>query len=129
MTRIALLAFPLTAAMLCGCTVGSGFPASRNHAAPTYAAAGDARPPSDQQIILGKKLEGDWWAEFHSPAMDGVIKLSISDNLDIAAAQARVAQAREEVNAAEGALLPQVSLGATAGRQKYGVALFGRQTS
>ena len=29
------------------------------------------------------------------------------------------------MNAAEGALLPQVSLGATAGRQKYGAALFG----
>ena len=36
-----------------------------------------------------------------------------------------MAEAQEEVNAAQGALLPQVSLGATAGRQKYGASLFG----
>ena len=41
------------------------------------------------------------------------------------AARARVEQAREEVNAAHGALLPQVDFGTTAGRQKYGAALFG----
>ena len=36
-----------------------------------------------------------------------------------------MAEAEEQVNAAEGALLPQVSLGATAGYQKYGRSLFG----
>jgi NodT family efflux transporter outer membrane factor (OMF) lipoprotein len=125
MKKIALWTLLPLAPLLCGCTLGPDFVLPDTHPAPTYAAAGDAPPPSDQRIVLGRKIEGDWWTAFHSPALDGVIKLAISDNLDIATAKARVAQAQEEVNAAEGALLPQVSLSATAGRQKYGVALFG----
>jgi NodT family efflux transporter outer membrane factor (OMF) lipoprotein len=125
MTRISLFVLPLAAVILCGCTVGPDFQLPQTQAAPTYAAAGDAPPPSDQKIVLGKKIEGDWWTQFQSPSLDAVVRLAISGNLDIAAMKARVAQAREEVNAAEGALLPQVSLDATAGRQKYGVALFG----
>lgn len=124
MKRIFLLIIPLGLA-LCGCTVGPDFVLPDTHPAATYDAAGDAPSPADQRVVLGKKIEGDWWAGFHSPALDGVIKQAISDNLDIAAAKARVAQAEEAENAAEGALFPQVSLGATAGRQKYGVALFG----
>jgi NodT family efflux transporter outer membrane factor (OMF) lipoprotein len=124
MKKIRLLILPLGLA-LCGCAVGPDFQLPDTHPAPTYAAAGDASAPSDQRVVLGKEIEGDWWAGFHSPALDGVIKQAISNNLDIAAAKARVAQAQEAENTAEGALLPQVSLGATAGRQKYGVALFG----
>ena len=85
----------------------------------------DAPPPSEQRLALGEKLEGDWWAQFHSAALDQLMRLALAGNQDIAAAKSRVAQAQEEVNAAHGALLPQVSLGATAGRQKYGAALFG----
>jgi len=94
-------------------------------AAPTYAAKGDAPPPPDQHVSLGEKIEGDWWAAFRSPALDSVIQRAIADNHDITSVKARVAEAQEAVNAAEGALLPQVSLGATVGRQKYGAALFG----
>jgi NodT family efflux transporter outer membrane factor (OMF) lipoprotein len=51
---------------------------------------------------------------------------ALVDNNDLAAARARLARAYEEVNATEGAALwPQVSFGGEAGRQKYGVALFG----
>jgi NodT family efflux transporter outer membrane factor (OMF) lipoprotein len=94
-------------------------------AALTYAAKGDAPPPSDQHVSLGEKIEGDWWAGFRSAALNSVIRQAIADNHDIASAKARVAEAQEAVNAAEGALLPQVSLGATVARQKYGAALFG----
>jgi NodT family efflux transporter outer membrane factor (OMF) lipoprotein len=109
----------------CGCTVGPDFVRPEIAGAPYYAAMGDAPPPADQHVSLGGKIKGDWWAAFHSPALDGVIRQAIADNQDIAAAKARVEEAQEAVNAAEGALLPQVSLGATAGRQKYGAALFG----
>jgi NodT family efflux transporter outer membrane factor (OMF) lipoprotein len=111
--------------VVCACAVGPDFKLPETHTAPTYAAPYDAPPPADQHVALGEKIEGDWWTQFRSPALDQLIRLAIADNQDIAAANRRVAQAQQEVNAAKGALLPQLSLGATAGRQKYGAALFG----
>jgi NodT family efflux transporter outer membrane factor (OMF) lipoprotein len=124
MNKTPLLILPLAFA-LCGCTLGPDFVRPETVAAPTYAAKGDTPPPADQHLSLGENTEGNWWAGFRSPALDSVIREAIADNHDIASANARVAEAQEAVNAAEGALLPQVSLGATVGRQKYGASLFG----
>jgi NodT family efflux transporter outer membrane factor (OMF) lipoprotein len=124
MSKAPYLILPLTLA-LCACTLGPDFVRPEIAAAPTYAAKGDAPPPPDQHVSLGANLKDDWWAGFRSPRLDSVIRQAIADNHDIASAKARVAQAQEAVNAAQGALFPQVSLGATVGRQKYGAALFG----
>ena len=119
-------AFPLLSALLVSaCTVGPDFKAPQPPAISTYAAKGDAPAPDDQRVALGKQIEGDWWAGFQSPSLNDVVILALAGNEDAEAAKERMAEAEEEVNAAEGALLPQVSLGATAGYQKYGKALFG----
>ena len=118
--------FPLLSALLLSaCTVGPDFKTPAPPAVSTYAAKGDAAPPDDQRLALGQKIAGDWWAGFQSPPLDGVIRQALSGNQDVEAARQRMAQAEEEVNAAEGALLPQISLGGTAGYQKYGRSLFG----
>jgi NodT family efflux transporter outer membrane factor (OMF) lipoprotein len=124
MNRTPLIALPL-ALFLGACMVGPDFKTPETQTAPTYAASGDTPLPADQQLALGKKIEGDWWAAFRSPALDGVIKQALADNQNIAAAKARVAAAQESVKSAGGALLPQVSVGGTMGWQKYGAALFG----
>jgi len=124
MSKAPFLMFPLALA-LSACTMGPDFMRPEIPAAPTYSAKGDAPPPPDQHVSLGETIQGDWWAAFRSPALDSVIRQAIVDNRDVASAKARVAEAQEAVNTAEGALLPQVSLGATVGRQKYGAALFG----
>jgi NodT family efflux transporter outer membrane factor (OMF) lipoprotein len=117
---------PLSAALLLSaCTVGPDFKTPEPPTVATYGAKEDAPPPDDQRLLLGKRIEGDWWAGFQSPDLNQVIVLALSGNEDVEAARQRMAQAEEEVNAAEGALLPQVSLGTTAGYQKYGHALFG----
>lgn len=113
------------ALVLSACTVGPTFKPPADPASPAYSAPGDAPPPTDQRIILGAHLEGDWWAQFRSPALDGLIRTALDGNQDVAAARARVAQAHEEVNAARGALLPSLTFGTIAGRQKYGKSLFG----
>jgi NodT family efflux transporter outer membrane factor (OMF) lipoprotein len=119
-------AFPLLSTlMVSACTVGPDFKAPEPPQISTYAAKEDAAAPEDQRLELGKKIEGDWWIAFQSPELNGVITLALSGNEDAEAAQERMAEAEEDVNAAEGALLPQVALGATAGYQKYGRALFG----
>lgn len=124
MNKTPLIALPL-ALLLGACMVGPDFKTPETQAAPTYAASGDTPLPADQQLALGKKIEGDWWAAFRSPALDAVIKQALADNQNIAAAKARVAAAQELVKSAGGALLPQVSVGGTMGYQKYGAALFG----
>jgi NodT family efflux transporter outer membrane factor (OMF) lipoprotein len=115
----------LSALLVSACTVGPDFQTPAPPAVTTYAAKGDAAAPDDQRIALGQRVAGDWWAGFQSPSLDGVIRQALADNQDVEAARNRMAEAEEQVNAAEGALLPQVSLGATAGYQKYGRSLFG----
>jgi NodT family efflux transporter outer membrane factor (OMF) lipoprotein len=110
---------------LSACTVGPNFKPPAEAASQGYSAARDAPPPPDQRITLGKRLEGNWWEQFHSPALDQLIAMALTGNQDIAAARARVAEAHEAVNAARGALLPSLTFGTTVGRQKYGKALFG----
>jgi NodT family efflux transporter outer membrane factor (OMF) lipoprotein len=115
----------LSALLVSGCMVGPDFQTPAPPTVTSYAAKGDAGPPDDQRIALGQRVAGDWWAGFQSPSLDGVIRQALADNQDIEAARNHMAEAEEQVNAAEGALLPQVSLGATAGYQKYGRSLFG----
>ena len=105
--------------------MGPDFQAPAPPAVTGYSAQGDAGPPADQRVALGARIEGDWWSAFRSQPLDGVIRQALTGNQDVEAARHRMAEAEEEVNAAEGALLPQVSLGATAGYQKYGRSLFG----
>jgi NodT family efflux transporter outer membrane factor (OMF) lipoprotein len=111
--------------LLSACTVGPNFQAPEPPEAPSYAAPGDMPLPPDQRITLGTRIEGGWWSQFHCATLDSLIREALENNQDIAAARARVAQAREEVNAARATLFPSLTFGTTAGRQKYGKALFG----
>ena len=120
------LALPLLSGLLLsGCTLGPDFKTPEPPKVATYAAKGDAAAPDDQRVALGKAIEGNWWTGLRSPSLDDTIRQALAGNLDIEEARQRMAEAEEQVNVAEGALLPQVSLGATAGRQKYGKSLFG----
>ncbi|HEU0096509.1 MAG TPA: TolC family protein, partial [Rhizomicrobium sp.] len=120
------LALPLLSGLLLsGCTLGPDFKTPEPPKVNAYAAKGDAKAPDDQRVALGKAIEGDWWAGFHSSTLDDTIRQALAGNLDIEEARQRMAEAEEQVNVAEGALLPQVSFGTTAGRQKYGKSLFG----
>jgi NodT family efflux transporter outer membrane factor (OMF) lipoprotein len=47
-----------------------------------------------------------WWAEFHDPQLTHFVTLALSQNLDLAQAAARVAQARAGLGAASAALQP-----------------------
>lgn len=115
----------LSTLLVSACTVGPDFKPPTPPEVSSFAAKGDAPAPDDQRVLLGKKVEGDWWAGFQSPSLSQTITLALAGNEDVEAARQRMAQAEEDVNAAEGGLLPQASLGGTTGYQKYGHALFG----
>lgn len=115
----------VSALLLSACTVGPDFAVPQAPPVTSYVAKGDAGPPSDQRLIIGEEVTADWWTAFHSTALNDVISQALAGNQTTESARARVAEAKEEVNAAEGSLLPQLSFGVTAGRQKYGKELFG----
>src|ERR1700730_5208097 len=124
MKKSAVLALAL--ALLAGaCMVGPDFERPQTTKTTTYTAAVDAPLPADQRLVQGGALDGNWWSAFRAPDLDSVVDQAIADNQDIAAARARVAEAQESVKAATGALLPQLSFGASATNTKYGPALIG----
>lgn len=54
----------------------------------------------------------EWWKAFADPALDRIVDSVLSSNLDMAAAVARVEQARERARIAKAAILPVVQAGA-----------------
>lgn len=92
----------LAVSALSGCTAGRDYTRpemalSATYHAPVPIAAPDAR----------------WWRRFGDPVLDALVDMALAQNLDIAAAAARVSQARAAVDASGAALLPQIDLAAS----------------
>ena len=125
-TREALPALLIGCALLLSaCAAGPDFVAPGPPQTKTSTSEGDTGLKGAQRIVTSQKLPEAWWRTFGSRELDGVMLQALAGNNTLEASRARLAQAHEEVNAATGALWPQVSMGAVAGGQKYGVALFG----
>src|SRR5580658_208322 len=71
-----------------------------------------------QRISLGQKINGDWWSAFSSAKLDQVMHLAVAGNLDLAAADATIAQASEAVVGAKGGLYPQIDYGSQLGNER-----------
>jgi NodT family efflux transporter outer membrane factor (OMF) lipoprotein len=117
-------------ALLCGCTVGPDF--KRPAAPPVKAytpsplkatAAAAASGGAAQRFVAGLDIPGQWWRLFHSPALDALVKRALSANPDLAAAQAALRQAQENLYAGRGALYPQAVGNFTGSRNKTAAIL------
>jgi NodT family efflux transporter outer membrane factor (OMF) lipoprotein len=73
---------------------------------------------SAQHFVAGLDIPGQWWALFHSHALNTLIERSLRSNPDIKSAQEALIVAKENAYAQEGAFWPQISGGFTALRQK-----------
>lgn len=114
----------LCAIVLSACAVGPDFKAPDTSATKAYLSEQDVLT-AEQRLALGQHMEKTWWTLFGSHTLDDLIRQAVAGNHGLAAARETLAQAKASVDAERGSLLPQVSLDALAGRQKYGVALFG----
>jgi len=111
-------------AFLSGCTVGP------NYARPASPVAEYYDQPAEQQLSAtgglmgaqhispGQSIRGDWWSAFGSVKLDQVMHQAIDGNLDLAAADATIAQANETVTGAKGGRYPQIDYDAQTGRQR-----------
>jgi NodT family efflux transporter outer membrane factor (OMF) lipoprotein len=115
-------ALPIAAAsilLLYACAVGPEFkkpsaPAGAGYTVapmPTTTTTPEVTGGEAQQFFDGRDIPGEWWAVFHSQALNDLIERSLKANPDIKAAQAALLVARENTLAQRGAYYPSVSAG------------------
>ncbi|HWD56714.1 MAG TPA: efflux transporter outer membrane subunit [Stellaceae bacterium] len=132
--RSSLAALAGVALLLGGCKQGPDFFSPAAPGEKAYTTPDEPVPPpavpgvkshATQRVAIVAKVQDDWWTLFHSPQLEAVVKDALRDSPTIAQATATLAQGRELVTAATGAMLPQVDLSAQVGRQAVNVAING----
>jgi NodT family efflux transporter outer membrane factor (OMF) lipoprotein len=114
------------AVLVAGCAVGPNYSRPAPPPVPGYTSAPLTTTSGDTNVVGGRSqhfsegldIPGEWWALFHSPALNELIERSLKNNPDLKAAQAALSVARENVMAKRGSYYPSVSAGFSASRQK-----------
>lgn len=122
-----LLPLLLAATALAGCTVGPDFARPQTPSATGYS------PPSEQRasvrgapaVTLGAGPAQRWWTAFGSPEMDALVDRAIANNHSLAASNATLAAARDELRAVAGKRLPQIDANARVDQEQVNLAGFG----
>jgi NodT family efflux transporter outer membrane factor (OMF) lipoprotein len=125
---------PLCALLLLGgCTVGPDYqppPApsvSRvtEQPIPASTVAAAVSGGAAQSFTGSRDIPGDWWALFKSPQISELVTRALAANPDIAAAQATLREANENLRAEQGSQYPQISASTSAERQRESLASIG----
>ncbi len=115
--RLAALPFACAlAAALGGCMVGPDYRGVQNPLPASYASRDTLR--TLQGAAAPAAALDTWWLAFDDPALTRIIDRALSQNLDLAAAEARVAQARAAASEAGAQYLPEFNLQGQAARQR-----------
>ncbi|HEY1491232.1 MAG TPA: efflux transporter outer membrane subunit [Steroidobacteraceae bacterium] len=122
------------AALASGCAVGPDFkqppaPKSERYTAeplPQQTAASEGVAGAAQTYVPSGEIPAQWWTLFRSEQLNALVEQALKASPDVAAAQAALRQAHENVLAQQGALLPQVDANVSATRQKVSGAAFGQ---
>lgn len=100
-TRAGIIPSLLTLAFLSGCSVGPDYEGMRFAAPAQWSSKGDVTPQPPELAF--------WWKSFNDPMLDKYIERSVARNLSVAAAKARVREARALLAQERGGLLPALS--------------------
>ncbi|MGO9356833.1 MAG: efflux transporter outer membrane subunit [Xanthobacteraceae bacterium] len=88
-------------------------------------ASADLRAGTAQRFETGRDIPAEWWKVFHSKELDGLIARALQANPGLEAAQAALRQARENLYAQQGHLLPSVDANSSSTREQSSPATFG----
>ncbi len=128
------LALNLAAALLCSCAVGPNFqrpeaPNVSNYTAtplPKDTAETSGTGGAAQHFLQGQSIRADWWTLFRSEPLNQLIQQALAASPTLAAAQATLKQAQENLRAQFGAAaFPSVDASASGTRQRFSGAAFG----
>jgi NodT family efflux transporter outer membrane factor (OMF) lipoprotein len=78
-----------------------------------------------QSFVMGRDIPGEWWKVFHSKEIDALIAEALRANPSLQAAQAALWQAKENLYASAGKLLPAFDANGSFERQQFSPAEFG----
>lgn len=109
--------------LLAACTVGPDFHKPPAPAVTAYTKSTVAARDEGLRLAMARDIPGDWWSMFHSVPLDALIRQAIKQNPDLAAAQASLRMAMENVKAQSAAFYPTVTAGLDASRNKQGAQL------
>ncbi len=118
-----------------GCTVGPDFrrpepPATSRYTdtpLPAQTVSAPEKGGEAQRFVPNGDLPAQWWTLFNSEPLDRLVREALAESPTLAAAQATLRQARENLAAEQGALLlPKVDGNLSATRQKISGASFGQ---
>lgn len=110
-----LTAACLTAVLLLsGCSLLS----SRTYAPPQAQVPAQWQADGDRQDAALSVSSGQWWRHFDDPVLDALVDQALTVNADLAVAALRVRRAQLQAGLAQDALVPSLSLGADASRQR-----------
>ncbi len=98
----------VVALALAGCTVGPDWVAPTAEVPAHWHASADGRTAA----------LGEWWRDFRDPLLDELIEQAVAGNLDVAAARARIREARALARQAGAAQLPSLDASGSATRAR-----------
>ncbi len=94
-----------------GCLVGPDFAEPPAPVASKWLESSDPSVISAPLVPAGERADWDWWAVFHDPVLDRLIRTAYEQNLSLVSAGTRVLQARAELGVAIGEFYPQLQQG------------------
>lgn len=112
MPALRTLALALSTSLAAGCAVGPDYRQPDVPLADRYL----AQAAVDQRTTTAPATFAAWWDGFADPRLSALVSEGLAQNLDMAQAQARVAQARAGLGAANAALLPSAAVNGQAAR-------------
>ena len=122
-----LLPILVAATALAGCTVGPDFVHPQAPGTTAYLPAAEARGASDRgpAIDLGAGPGTRWWTAFGSPELNALVERAMANNQSLAASNATLAAARDELRAVTGRRSVQVDANARVDQEQVNLAGFG----
>lgn len=116
--RIAALA-ALT--LLGGCTVGPDFKRPAPPATSAYIPAGE----KPDRVVASGDGQLRWWTAFGSPVIDDLVDRALASNHTLAASNATLMKARQQLAAVKGTRLPQLDANARLEQEEVNFAAYG----
>ena len=109
---------------LAGCMVGPDYQRPQTTLPTGYADA----PAAAANAATTSAVRADWWTLYDDRTLDELVTTALSDNVDVAAAVARIEEFDADLREANAALFPEIDLGAGAARSRSSGAVAAPQS-